>query len=125
MGQPICQPHWLKLVEAMKARELGHLLGKTSEERIRAMVDDAEQGLSEFELLGDRARFDPLVAAANNIDIWAVESGQRRSLDEDVSFCPICESERKGTPAGQWIEDVANGVLGEAQSLGLLRQVFS
>lgn len=123
----ICQPHWDRLVQAIKDRGMWHLVAASGEIALENMKDDLE---------GKETPFDPLISCNNMIWSEGLNAGGLYLMTADL--CPICEAieHRKdvvepdlGRPFTKeeeeswWIDGPTNACLAHCQELGLVPKV--
>ena len=106
-----CENHWKALQDAIRARDLWHLVndGESAIERIKA----------ELKGKASLATYDPLLDATSMIYGRAIEAGGVYLLTGP--YCPLCEADKyngAGT-AEEWIDGCADAILGYCEDNGL------
>jgi hypothetical protein len=119
----MCQPHWDKIIAAVKDRNMWSLVSANAETAVENIKADIE---------GDAAAFDPLLACNFMVMNRALEMGGLYLMGGD--YCPICEAmkhqdglkDEKGETwdaariETHWIDGPANLAMSIARDKGLL-----
>lgn len=120
----MCQPHWNKIIQAVKDRGMWNLVSPSTEVALEGVKDQLE---------GREAPFDPLMSCNNMIFSRALELGGLYLMFGEL--CPICEAMlarkdmvdpdigRPYTPEEEeswWIDGPADACLSRCRELGLV-----
>lgn len=106
----MCPSHWEALRQGVKDRGLWHLVATSGEEAF-AQVQDELAGTA------DPQRFDPLISANWAMFSTAIQFGGLEMLDGQ--HCPLCEADKHGGHAQEWIEGCLDAQLAHARDLKL------
>lgn len=113
----MCMPHWGELRKAIDDRGLSPLVARSGKEA-------AESAVRQIEGTDDKkADFDPLMSANWAIMGRALELGGLYLMgadDKGEEYCPLCEVDKHGGKASDWITGCCNAQLDHARELGLV-----
>lgn len=104
----MCDPCWVKLKDAIKARGLGEMVSEHGYHAVARIKDQAARGAT-------KDNYDPLASAVGMIYSNAIEAGGIAILmdqPDGKELCPIC-----ALKVPDWIEKAADGAKGMADRL--------
>lgn len=108
----ICEPHWKDCRQSIDDRGLSHLIAKSPEEVVNRVIKEIE-GITGLDK-SDTKNFDPLMSLHNIIFSYAIRLGglYLMTLDRNGNhYCPLCEVDKHGGSAQDWIKHASDSVL--------------
>jgi hypothetical protein len=112
----MCPAHWEEMKEAIRARNLYHLVHKTGESLVNSVKKQIEGDANVLS-------YDPLMDVHNMITGRALESGGFYLMTVDAEgkqYCPLCEAKKYNVEPSEWINGASDASLEYAKKNGLL-----
>ena len=115
----MCMPHWEDLKKTIEDRGLMGLVASDGKTAVENLVSELQEG-------SNPQNYDPLMAAMLAIWANALKYGGLYLMSQDDQgndYCPLCEAQKHGIEAAEWIALAADGQVEMARGLKLAPKI--